>query len=658
MSIPRGLRCAALLACLTVFFAVVSAPAFAANKTYSATQNIPVPPASSFSGTAGGDGWGVSVSDTRVFNVFHHGTQLVVNCRNQADSSACWSGPRTVQGPGNANFAVSGHSDAEYDFNSGHLYVYAQRSSDNTGGVVCVDTTSSSTNPYCGFTALTPAGESVPAYGWGSLSAPMTVGRRIYSFNFAPNNAVSGSRNKLLCFDMDTAAACAGQPYAVNYGGGTVSATGPSPTTAALGHKLMIPVQTSGGARMGCFDTDTSSDCSGSWPVSVPTTYGGGPIPLMSADGTINGVCTRGYSPCWTLAGDSVSAPAGLTSAITSAASWNGGPVVLGPRVYVPNGNSNSVQCFDYSTGASCAGFPKTIPNLSLLYTVNSDPLRPSCLWVNADNGSAQIQNFDAYTGKACGQGAVRVLASASVVAQQKCVPASYESLQVLTPAPGSYSNGTVTFVDAAGNPIAGAAGRPIGADGTVDLTGLSLNTAAGLPQFLINLPGQSASSVTVRLTWTGLDDADCNPAASPPSAAITSPATGGVYQLNQVVPTSFSCTDGDGGGGIVSCTDSNGAAGSDDTGAGSTGTGLLDTSYGTHTYTVTATSRSGMVRRTSISYSVPRPKGVYIQDGCITVKNGQVQPYVADVAGIDDNVYVFTEAAPSLPDNLVGMYE
>ncbi len=100
------------------------------------------------------------------------------------------------------------------------------------------------------------------------------------------------------------------------------------------------------------------------------------------------------------------------------------------------------------STNATCASFPKSFVNLSYLYTVNADPQRPDCIWVNADGGSGQIQNLDAYTGGSCGQGPIRVLASSMVVPTQLCMPATYTSLQVTSPAPGTYTSGTVQFLE------------------------------------------------------------------------------------------------------------------------------------------------------------------------------------------------------------------
>ena len=70
-----------------------------------------------------------------------------------------------------------------------------------------------------------------------------------------------------------------------------------------------------------------------------------------------------------------------MTSSVIGGSSpWNGPAFVLGPRVYIPNGNYNQVQCYDYSIGAACAGFPRGFNNLGYLYTVKPDPQRATCI--------------------------------------------------------------------------------------------------------------------------------------------------------------------------------------------------------------------------------------------------------------------------------------
>ncbi|MBS1880538.1 MAG: PASTA domain-containing protein [Actinobacteria bacterium] len=90
---------------------------------------------------------------------------------------------------------------------------------------------------------------------------------------------------------------------------------------------------------------------------------------------------------------------------------------------------------------------------------------------------------------------------------------------------------------------------------------------------------------------------------AGAPTATISGPASGGRYLVGQSVGTSFFCTEGREGAGMASCADSTGTS----TAGG--GTGHLDTSTpGSHAYSVTATSGSGLTGVTSVAYTVVTP--------------------------------------------------
>jgi hypothetical protein len=113
-----------------------------------------------------------------------------------------------------------------------------------------------------------------------------------------------------------------------------------------------------------------------------------------------------------------------------------------------------------------------------------------------------------------------------------------------------------------------------------------------------------------------------------PPTAAVSSPASGHLYALGESVGTQFSCTEAPGGPGLTSCVDSNGAPASYGssptsnlaTGPSMVGAGQLTTSTpGSFTYRATATSFSGLSASTTIEYVVV---------GARQCKNGGWQAY------------------------------
>jgi len=483
--------------------------------TYTANETIPVPPPSSFTANSGGDGWAVALSSTEVFNIFHHQQNSIVTCHLQSNGSACWS-PASVtitDGAGHT-FANSIAPGLYLNQTNGQLFEPTTRLPDDTPGVLCIEVENPGSAPptYCGFTALGGAGEAPLDGGLNSgLSDPVQIGTNWYMFNEVAGSGSSGSTNHILCFDLETVAPCANQPYSVNYGANTFTPFSYSWPMGPTGQDLVYQIVGSSDV-LGCLDTSTETPCSGSWPVTV-SSAAGAPFTMLNAQGQPIGICDPiSGVPCFNLTGASVATPPGMSTAITQGIQYNGTAVVIGARVYLPNAASNTVMCYDYDLGAGCASFPLSfVPKgVDLLYTVNPDPYRPTCIWINSDSGV--IANFDAYTAGVCGTGATRVLASSVVAPNPICAVSNWTSLQVVSPGPSTYTSGTVQFDDFDGNPLPTIPTQNLDSTGSLDLSNLGLAQASALPQFLITLNGESqqASSVTVKLTWTGTYSPAC----------------------------------------------------------------------------------------------------------------------------------------------------
>ncbi|WP_323791546.1 post-COAP-1 domain-containing protein [Nocardioides sp.] len=501
----------AVLALVAALLAVGTAPPAQADASYSQTVTLPVPPASSFTGNSGGDGWDLSFDSDRTYNIFHHQV-LRLACLNQVDATSCWPA-QTIRDGLNRTFYASQHSGADLDPDSGLIYTYTARS-DRVGGVLCLDPTAPNpptpTNPYCGFTELTAPGEA--QYSSQAPGSPMRVGDRYYAYNF--NGGTSGARNKLMCYDFGTDAACPGQPYALDFGGLFPGAerTG----TVLIDGKVLVTNGSFYGSatRVACFDPGTEAECAGSWPATVNQGFdwyvSGPPFPVLDLTGDVTGACLPGAISCFGLDGLPIAAPPGVPANM-GGHYYSGGAVTVASRIFTPGYVPNRIDCYDYSTGAVCAGFPKNLSNAFLPYTVNTDPFRPTCIWVNADRGTSQIQNFDAFDGGACGQGDIRVLVSQFVVNEEECFPTEYESLELLVPDEATYTSASVAFQSANGASV-GIADQTF-SGGSVDLTGLGLETQPALPQFLIDVvdPPADLGEVTLRLNWAAAYDPGCS---------------------------------------------------------------------------------------------------------------------------------------------------
>ena len=564
-----------LVAVVAVAFPAIvmgtSSVAGASTVTYSATQTF-TPPSSNFAGTTGGgDGWDIATYNNRVYNVFHHQNYFGLMCHNQSDASACWTTTdtgtsnayKTITVNGNA-FGTSGKPGLYVDQSTGYLYVYATEISTRQPGVLCLNLNAADTvtDPTCSgsggqppaWTPLAAPGQT----GWStSNTSTGTVSPTFYNGNFYAWNPVNGAAagqggggatgagdNTLLCYDIATQSACANEPYAVSVGSttGTNTDSSPAPPTTLVGSQLFIPSGWSSGGVVACVDLSLSTpgNCGGSWPQSMAAGTQSMVTPLLDSSGNAQGVCGLNSGSswlCWGLDGSNQPTPTGLTSSTLFSWQWAGSPSVIGTRVFEVT--PGFVYCYDFATNAACttttSHFPIALANNSSTYSVTPDSQRPTCLWVNADGGSAQIQNFDALTGGSCASAPVRVFASSFVEPYQACTPTSFDTISLtsgniaLSPAPTlSFTNGNGVVID---GPYAF---NTSGATPTIDLTSLAyptpidLSTKSALPQFVLDLtPGTGGlGTVGVQVTWSGSSLSQCNPGYAGP-APSTSAASG-----------------------------------------------------------------------------------------------------------------------------------
>lgn len=522
-SLLRGLfSTAAAVALLAGGVAGFTAPADAVTSSIQLTRDVtmPTPPATSFAGATSGDGWDVQFLGDRIFNVFHHNsTNYMVDCHLQSTGAHCdttggaASWPKTITAPGGATFSTPGHATGMVDSATGHFYGWTTRVADQTGGVVCVDLTSTAADPFCGFTALTGAGEAQLPFA-GSVDGSAVVGTRMYAVN--SSGVTSGAGGKLLCFDSATDAAC-GQPFTIP---GVTGAASMYDWTVTIAGKVFMQVGTS----LSCFDPATSAICAGSWPVSTQANTAR-PFAHLTAAGDQDGVCVPvpNSVPCWDLTGQTIATPAALASSIAGGGNWESSATV-GARVFVA-GSDSKVYCYDFAAAAECQNFPKAMTGSNLLYTVNPDPVRFGCIWTNADSGASQIQNFDAFTG-ATGCGSTIRVAASVVIPQPLCGASSWVSATVVDPAPSAYASAKLDISTSNGAPVAGATGLAVDANGNVDLSTLALGTSPTFGFTFVN-PTFASGGVTLRMTWNSPTSTACATPQAPTGVTAT-PVAGG----------------------------------------------------------------------------------------------------------------------------------
>ncbi len=470
------------------------------SQSYTKAVTSPVP-ASTFSGSTGGDGWDVFFYDNYVLNIFHHsGSSVGLDCHLRSTGARCTGyDPTQTTGANHSRFdgyMAGNRSGGWVNGNTGKAYAFSAQSAAGADqykpGALCIDMNTSPPSG-CGFTALS---SDTNITGYTPLSNAEGIGGRLFGLD--------ATNKKLLCFDPNTNAACANSPV-------TLSASGTNTAfyhVYPLGTKVFATTDTT----LYCFESSNLSPCSGSWPVTYSgagwTSAAMAPVAHMNTSGTLDGVCV--WAGCLNLSGAvqgwtnpfSITSWAGNASSNSSGGTFGKFTATAG-RAYlnVVLQSTNTIYCFDFATDAACANYDNTPTSDINLYALATDPNNPGCVWYNSHPG--KIGLFDAYTGAAsCGANPVITLQPSAFAPRFVCTSAGgidrWTSLTLNSVSGGGTpASQTLTVRTGNGDAVAGWTNVPITIGTTLSLATLSVADTGARPTFNIAFSGVTGGTLT-----------------------------------------------------------------------------------------------------------------------------------------------------------------
>jgi uncharacterized repeat protein (TIGR01451 family) len=441
--------------------------------------------------TGTGDGWQAIFYGGNVYVLHHHfypgeidpsgKTMTLLDCFSVATGAECpgygaggvyansTAGSPFSTNIATDNFTTTAHNWSDLDQSTGKLYFATTLTNSTAYGVGCLDL---ATNTSCGFFqegtgAWVNSGTPNPETG--SMAGGQTINGKYYTIN---------NSGAVLCYDEATNTSCG----SISTGSGPIGGAGfpadISVSTAsqvrAFDSRYLFTFEETytGGPTTGsisCVDLTTNAKCPG-FPKSLATTSQSTYLlPVMDTSGAVTGVCYGHDNPavmtCYSTTGTSIANPYPIPAGDTLGDGSGGTNAVIGSKVYYDVYNSSSApqtmqyQCYDFATGAACAGFNSPVqPGLSYRpYTISPDPYIPGCLAEDGDAGV--VQYFSAITGAIGCSGEVArvpVNPSASYCDGQSGHVTGWNQIQLSGITASQYAGATYTVLDANGNPVPG----------------------------------------------------------------------------------------------------------------------------------------------------------------------------------------------------------
>jgi CshA-type fibril repeat protein len=273
-------------------------------------------------------------------------------------------------------------------------------------------------------------------------------------------------------------------------------------------------------------------------------------LPGLTAQSPARGACFLGVyydqgnitaANCYNAAGADISNT--LTAAFKSGYQ-NGGDGMYtdfnptyGTRMYwAAGGGGSGIHCWDFALNNWCTNWTAAgITDTN--YQVSLDPLKPTCIWSNADDGV--IETYDAITGAAgnCAVPAATVTFDGGLVLpRMSCTSLNaiqaWRSFTVNTAS--IYTSATFTVNNSAGVAIPAWTNVAIPGSKIVDLTTLQVADTGQHPTFTITFTGrQTDGDVSARISAIGGSPELClRPMIACPNATVLHPTQLGIGSL------------------------------------------------------------------------------------------------------------------------------
>ena len=500
--------------------------------------------------TASGDGWDVFFDDMKhVYNIWHHRTGTGLDCHLRTGERCGGTWPYYLSSTTNYNPSTAGTFEMAGSYNSTGWYdsvdkeiwiptVYTRGISgvaNSSVGFACISVSDiAATNKWCGG-SVTNGGFVSPGAG-----ADFLTSQKCAESLYDCYQGVAASGGRIFTWNVKTGdLACV--DIRLNNGVG-----GPCASGGLIDFGASLPDANTGGffyATLGawdgriygnvndsntagyavCVEASTGNACTG-WTNPRATLGGQGrftTLPGLAAGDPMRAVCFLGIgiglatrANCFDATGTDIAGS--LTADFLTAYKTQGMGAysnynpAYGTRMYWGAGSASmgaGIHCWDFALNNWCANWTAAgITDTN--YQISLDPMKPTCIWSNADD--TIIQTYNATTGTAgnCAMPAPTVnfdggmqlprMACSSTNAIQ-----SWRSFTLVTAV--TYTSATFTVKNSSGSAIAAWTNVTVPGNKIINLSTLPIADTGQTPTFSVTFNGRTdEGDVSAKISAVG----------------------------------------------------------------------------------------------------------------------------------------------------------